>query len=100
MSAQTKLAKASIDALMEAAEKSTNIVDTYGGSTSGEMGMSLRAGVPVPGTSKIVPATVPILPAANGSGAGLTRGAVQARRIGSRYGSGVVPPVWLARVRV
>mmetsp|Transcript_12834 Transcript_12834/g.26644 ORF Transcript_12834/g.26644 Transcript_12834/m.26644 type:complete len:96 (+) Transcript_12834:1-288(+) len=94
MSAQDKLIKAGIPALQAAADGSKGIVDTYGGSASGELGAYVRAGLPVPGLSKIVPATFPNF---GGGAGGVTRGSLQAKRIGSQYGPGVTAPVWLAR---
>mmetsp|Transcript_55383 Transcript_55383/g.148335 ORF Transcript_55383/g.148335 Transcript_55383/m.148335 type:complete len:99 (-) Transcript_55383:36-332(-) len=98
MSAQDKLMKAGLPELLEAADASSGLVDTYGGST-GEMGGSLRANVPVPGMNKVAPATFAVFSVGTATGpGGLTRGKIQAQRIGSRYGCGVTAPVWLARV--
>mmetsp|Transcript_29771 Transcript_29771/g.40095 ORF Transcript_29771/g.40095 Transcript_29771/m.40095 type:complete len:97 (+) Transcript_29771:3-293(+) len=95
MSAQDKLIKAGIPALMEAADARAGSVDTYGGSASGELGNYVRAGVPLPGLNKVVPATFPSF--SKSAVGGVTRGQLQAKRIGSIYGPGVTPPVWLAR---
>mmetsp|Transcript_87761 Transcript_87761/g.204241 ORF Transcript_87761/g.204241 Transcript_87761/m.204241 type:complete len:98 (+) Transcript_87761:85-378(+) len=96
MSAQETLNKAGIIALMEAAEAPGKKVDTLGGFV-GEMGGSIRSGVPVPGLSGVVPATMAVFPVVGPVSGPITRGQIQAKRIGSRYGPGVVPPTWLAR---
>mmetsp|Transcript_53842 Transcript_53842/g.121316 ORF Transcript_53842/g.121316 Transcript_53842/m.121316 type:complete len:99 (+) Transcript_53842:84-380(+) len=98
MSFQGRLEKLDNKALQEASDKLAHNVDTLGGCACGELGASMRANVPVPGMSKVAPATYVTFSMGSSGASGKTKGQLQSARLGSRYGPGVAAPAWLMKV--